>query len=276
MHYNMTNKIRFSKMHGAGNDYIYVDTTKQTISNPTELAIKWSKFHTGIGSDGLVLIGKSNIADFSMRIFNSDGSEAKMCGNASRCIGKFVYENGLTNKQDISLDTNSGIKYLKLIIEDKVVKKVSVDMGNPEIKSDILKIRLDNGMKFSGSSISMGNPHYVVFTNNIEEVNLSEIGPMIENHKFFPDRTNVEFAQITGNNTIRMRVWERGSGITFACGTGACATAVAAINKGLVSKDSPVIINMDGGSLSIEWKNKTNQVIMTGEATHVFDGEINL
>ena len=155
-------------MHGAGNDYIYVDTTKQTISNPTELAIKWSKFHTGIGSDGLVLIGKSNIADFSMRIFNSDGSEAKMCGNASRCIGKFVYENGLTNKQDISLDTNSGIKYLKLIIEDKVVKKVSVDMGNPEIKSDILKIRLDNGMKFSGSSISMGNPHYVVFTNNIE------------------------------------------------------------------------------------------------------------
>ena len=272
----MTNKIRFSKMHGAGNDYIYVDTTKQTISNPTELAIKWSKFHTGIGSDGLVLIGKSNIADFSMRIFNSDGSEAKMCGNASRCIGKFVYENGLTNKQDISLDTNSGIKYLKLIIEDKVVKKVSVDMGNPEIKSDILKIRLDNGMEFSGSSISMGNPHYVVFTNNIEEVNLSEIGPMIENHKFFPDRTNVEFAQITGNNTIRMRVWERGSGITFACGTGACATAVAAINKGLVSKDSPVIINMAGGSLSIEWKNKTNQVIMTGEATHVFDGEINL
>ena len=149
-------------------------------------------------------------------------------------------------------------------------------MGNPEIKSDILKLRLDNGMEFSGSSISIGNPHYIVFTNNIEEVNLSEIGPMIENHKFFPDRTNVEFAQITGNNTIRMRVWDRGSGISFACGTGACATAVAAINKGLVSKDSPVIINMDGGSLSIEWKNKTNQVIMTGEATHVLDGEINL
>lgn len=265
----MTRSIKFTKMHGAGNDYIYVDTTKYPIAHPEKKAIQWSKFHTGIGSDGLILIDTSDKADFSMRIFNADGSEAMMCGNGSRCVGKYVYEYGLTTKKEVTLDTRSGIKILKLHVEDKVVTAVTVDMGSP-LETGI--IQLDDQFPFQSTQVSMGNPHLVTFVEDISQINLPEIGPLLENHLLFPDRTNVEFAQIVGKDTIRMRVWERGSGITQACGTGACATAVAAVINGLAGRKSDII--MDGGTVSIEWEETTGHVLMTGPATKVFDGEI--
>ncbi|TWV12953.1 diaminopimelate epimerase [Bacteroidaceae bacterium HV4-6-C5C] len=280
----MIKTVRFTKMHGAGNDYIYVDTMKYLINNPEELSVLWSAPHTGIGSDGLVLIGRSDKADFSMRIFNADGSEAKMCGNASRCIGKYLYEYGLTSRTSITLDTLSGIKVLKLHIEDNKVDTVTVDMGIP---TDELVNFDGQGLKtmkeqpipvedksFIGTAISMGNPHVVIFVDNITQIDLPVIGPKIENHSFFPGRINVEFAQILENGEIRMRVWERGSGITQACGTGACATAVAAFITGRASRKSSII--MDGGTLTIEWDEKSNHVLMTGGATRVFDGEIEI
>ena len=242
----MTPKIKFTKMHGAGNDYIYVDTTRYPIADPEKKAIKWSKFHTGIGSDGLILIGSSDKADFSMRIFNADGSEAMMCGNGSRCVGKYVYEYGLTAKKEITLDTRSGIKVLKL------------DFGDQ--------------FPFQSTRVSMGNPHLVTFVEDITQINLPEIGPQLENYHLFPDRTNVEFAQIVSKDTIRMRVWERGSGITQACGTGACATAVAAVLNGLAGRKCDII--MDGGTVTIEWEEATGHILMTGPATKVFDGEM--
>lgn len=256
-------------MHGAGNDYIYINSSVYRIENPEKFAMKWSSLHTGIGSDGLVLIGKSDIADFSMRIFNADGSEAMMCGNASRCIGKYVYDKGLTDKKEITLDTLSGIKRLFLHPEEDPAK-VTVDMGEPEIETKDLQI--DN-ISYHGSVISMGNPHFVIFVDDINSVNLSETGPVIENHPLFPNRTNVEFAQVTGENKIRMRVWERGSGITQACGTGACATAVAAITTGRSGREVEIV--MDGGSLTIKW-DKNNHIYMTGEAIKVFEGEIEI
>ena len=237
----MTSKIKFTKMHGAGNDYIYVDTTRYPIAAPEKKAIEWSKFHTGIGSDGLILIGSSDKADFSMRIFNADGSEAMMCGNGSRCVGKYVYEYGLTAKKEITLDTRSGIKVLKLHVEGGKVTAVTVDMGSP-------------------------------LETDITQINLPEIGPQLENYHLFPDRTNVEFAQIVGKDTIRMRVWERGSGITQACGTGACATAVAAVLHGLAGRKCDII--MDGGTVTIEWEEARGHILMTGPATKVFDGEM--
>ena len=265
----MTTKIKFTKMHGAGNDYIYVDTSQYPIADPAKKAIEWSKFHTGIGSDGLILIGVSDKADFSMRIFNADGSEAMMCGNGSRCVGKYVYEYGLTDKTEITLDTLSGIKILKLQVEGKIVSTVTVDMGSPQETGEI-----DWGKKypFQSTKVSMGNPHLVTFIDDITRINLPEIGPELENHPLFPDRTNVEFAQIVGKDTIRMRVWERGSGITQACGTGACATAVAAFINGLAGRKSDVI--MDGGTVTIEWDETSGHILMTGPATKVFDGEI--
>lgn len=280
----MTRTIEFTKMHGAGNDYIYVDTTKYPIGSPKELAKKWSAPHTGIGSDGLVLIGLSEKADFSMRIFNADGSEAMMCGNASRCIGKYLYEYGLTRKTEITLDTLSGIKVLKLNITDVKVTSVTVDMGTPTeelvdydgkgpkpMKEQPISIE---GKRYVGTTVSMGNPHLVIFVNDITEIDLPVIGPKLENHPLFPGRINVEFAQILGEGRIRMRVWERGSGITQACGTGACATAVAAFRTGRAGRES--IIIMDGGSLAIEWDTATNHVFMTGEATKVFDGKVEI
>lgn len=264
--------IRFSKMHGAGNDYIYVDTTRYPIEHPAKAAIAWSAPHTGIGSDGLVLIGKSDVADFSMRIFNADGSEARMCGNASRCIGKYVYDYKLTGKTEISLETLSGIKNLKLNLVDNKVDTVTVDMGAP---CDIHPVRLDERYGYTeGTAVSMGNPHLVFFVDDVSKVNLEQVGPLLEHHPLFPDRTNVEFAQILPDNTIRMRVWERGSGITQACGTGACATAVAAANTGRCGNRSTVI--MDGGTLQIAWNDADGHIYMTGPAVHVFDGEIDL
>ena len=265
----MTTRIKFTKMHGAGNDYIYVDTTRYPIADPEKKAIEWSKFHTGIGSDGLILIGVSDKADFSMRIFNADGSEAMMCGNGSRCVGKYVYEYGLTDKTEITLDTLSGIKILKLQVEGKTVSTVTVDMGNPQETGEI---DWKKKYPFQSTKVSMGNPHLVTFVDDITRINLPEIGPELENHPLFPDRTNVEFAQIVGKDTIRMRVWERGSGITQACGTGACATAAAAFINGLAGRKSDVI--MDGGTVTIEWDETSGHILMTGPATKVFDGEI--
>lgn len=267
----MISKIKFTKMHGAGNDYIYVDTTKYPIADPEKKAVEWSRFHTGIGSDGLILIGTSDKADFSMRIFNADGSEAMMCGNGSRCVGKYVYEYGLTDKTEITLDTLSGIKILKLHTEGEEVTAVTVDMGSP---LEIEQVNWGNEFPFQSTQISMGNPHLVTFVDDIAQINLREIGPKLEHHPLFPDRTNVEFAQVIGQDTLRMRVWERGSGITQACGTGACATAVAAFINGHAGRKSNII--MDGGTVTIEWEEASGHILMTGPATRVFDGEIEL
>lgn len=267
----MTNPIRFTKMHGAGNDYIYVNTMAFPLDNPEELAIRWSAPHTGIGSDGLVLIGSSPKADFSMRIFNADGSEAMMCGNASRCIGKYVYEAGLTDKQTVTLDTLSGIKVLQLTVSDGIVTEVTVDMGTPEIGEPAIKLEAA-GKVYTGTIVSMGNPHLVIFVTDIDKVDLPAVGPALECHPFFPDRTNVEFVQVLKDDEVRMRVWERGSGITQACGTGACATAVAGVICGKTKRTTKVI--MDGGPLTIRWDKDTGKVFMTGEAVTVFEGTI--
>ena len=280
----MARTIKFTKMHGGGNDYIYIDTQQFPIEHPEELSIEWSKFHTGIGSDGLVLIGASDKADFSMRIFNADGSEAMMCGNATRCIAKFVYEKKLTDKKEVTLDTLSDIKVLKIHTEGDIVKEVTVDMGEPILNDpkliatatgDMLAETLViDSVEYKGTFVSMGNPHLVIFVDDIKSVNLPEIGPKIEYHPFFPERVNVEFVQVLPDNSLRMRVWERGSGITMACGTGACATAVAAVlNK---KAENTSIIRMDGGDLTIEWSKTDGRVYMTGPATKVFEGEIEL
>lgn len=280
----MTRVVRFTKMHGTGNDYIYVDTQRYPIEHPETLAIKWSAPHTGIGSDGLVLIGSSEKGDFSMRIFNADGSEAKMCGNASRCIGKYLYEHGLTHKQEIRLETLSGIKILQLHVKDGSVNSVTVDMGIPVDEpvdydgqgAKPMKERpiVAGGKQWIGTTVSMGNPHLVIFVEDLNEIDIEDAGPKLENHPLFPGRINVEFAQILEDGKIRMRVWERGSGITQACGTGACATAVAACITGRCGTKSDII--MDGGTLTIEWNQETRHVLMTGEATQVFEGEINI
>lgn len=265
----MTKEIRFAKMQGAGNDYIYVDTSRYPIAHPEAAAIRWSAPHTGIGSDGLVLIGSSTVADFSMRIFNADGSEAMMCGNASRCIGKYLYEYGLTKETSIALETLSGIKQLKLHTEGETVKAVTVDMGIP---SEIAEVDLGSEYPLGSIRVSMGNPHLVTFVNDIAQVDLATVGPRLEHHPLFPGRTNVEFAQVMENDTLRMRVWERGSGITQACGTGACATAVAAARSRGAGRKTTIV--MDGGTLTIEWDEETGHVLMTGPATKVFDGVI--
>lgn len=276
-------RVGFTKMQGAGNDYIYVNTSVFPIRNPEKLAIKWSKYHTGIGSDGLVLIGNSDKADFSMRIFNADGSEAKMCGNASRCVGKYLYDNHLTDKTELLLDTLSGIKLLKLQVVDGKVTYVTVDMGIPEsiyIMSEgytgcMIDMPIIVGKKsFKATAISMGNPHLVIFVDDVDRIELEKVGPMLENNPLFPDRINVEFAQVKNKNSIRMRVWERGSGITQACGTGACATAVAGFMTGRTERISSV--NMDGGVLTICWDEETDHVLMTGDAVKVFDGEVEI
>jgi diaminopimelate epimerase len=266
----MTKTIHFTKMHGLGNDYIYVDTTKYNIANPEELSVILSKPHTGIGSDGLVLIGKSDVADFSMRIFNNDGSEAKMCGNASRCIGKYVYDNGLTSKKSVSLETLAGIKHLQLFTKDGKVETVRVDMGKPVVADDTLTVTA-NSEDFTGRVVSMGNPHFVILVDEVSKTDVVKTGGSIEKNPAFPDRTNVEFVQLLNSERVRMRVFERGSGVTQACGTGACATVAACVKAGITSEKAEVI--MDGGSLTIEWHPGEN-LYMTGSATKVFDGVI--
>ena len=265
-------KIPFTKMHGCGNDYIYVNTMKYEIPDPAAASIKWSNRYKGIGSDGLVLIGKSTVpeADYTMRIFNADGSEAMMCGNASRCIGKYLYERGLTDKTEIRLLTLSGVKILNLHIKDNNVESVTVDMLEPVLENEeqfVAARALGHG-----TFVSMGNPHYVIFTDNVDQV--GETGRVLEHHPAFPQRCNIEFARIEPDGSIRTRVWERGSGITQACGTGACATAVAAALTGRAGRTSQIV--MDGGTLTIEWRESDNHVYMTGPAEFVFDGEISL
>lgn len=266
----MKEKIRFTKMHGCGNDYIYVNLMEHEISNPEAVAVAWSDRHKGIGSDGLVLIDRSHMpeADFSMRIFNADGSEAMMCGNASRCIGKYLYERGLTDQTEIRLLTLSGVKTLLLDVKDGTVENVTVDMLEPAFEDDSLFVAhrgIDKGV-----FVSMGNPHFVIFTEHIDQV--GETGRILEQHPAFPERCNIEFARVESQDVIRTRVWERGSGITLACGTGACATAVAAALTGRAGRRSQIV--MDGGTLTIEWRESDNHVYMTGPATFVFDGEI--
>ena len=269
---SMKEKIRFTKMHGAGNDYIYVNTLLYKVPDPEKVAIVWSDRHKGIGSDGLVLIGASTVpeADFSMRIFNADGSEAMMCGNASRCIGKYLYERALTTQTQIRLLTLSGIKTLELHVKDDKVESVTVDMLEPVLENEDQFVPGRNMDK--GTFVSMGNPHYVIFTEDIDQV--GETGRILEHHPAFPQRCNIEFARIESDGSIRTRVWERGSGITQACGTGACATAVAASITGRANRKSRII--MDGGTLEIEWRESDNHVYMTGPAAFVFDGEIEL
>lgn len=280
----MIKTVKFTKMHGAGNDYIYVDTLLYSIPDPSAAAIKWSAPHTGIGSDGLVLIGKPSItsgADFSMRIFNADGSEAMMCGNASRCIGKYLYERKLTDKTEIKLETLSGVKTLRLhLAAGGTVESVTVDMLEPRLHvpeqydESCLGELSASFRKLRGTFVSMGNPHFVTFVDDIDTIDIARYGSEMEHDAAFPQRCNIEFAQVMPDGTIRTRVWERGSGITMACGTGACATAVAAQITGRAQNKST--IKMDGGTLLIEWNVDDGHVYMTGPAEFVFDGEIAL
>ena len=277
--------MKFTKMHGIGNDYIYVNGFEEKIENPAEFAITWSDRHKGIGSDGLVLILPSAYCDFRMQMLNSDGSEAEMCGNAARCIGKYVYEKGLTNKTNLTLETLSGTKRLELFLgKDNLVDRVTVDMGEPVLEADQIPVIFDTEnvlnemVHFSASvqyritCVSMGNPHAVIFTKNIHKINLPKIGSLIENATIFPRRTNVEFIEILASDRLNMRVWERGSGETLACGTGACAAVVAGILNGFC--DRKTTVQLLGGELVIEWNAFDNHVYLSGSATTVFEGEI--
>lgn len=284
----MTTTVKFTKMHGAGNDYIYVNTLLYNIADPAKAAIAWSAPHTGIGSDGLVLIGESKLpeADYSMRIFNADGSEAMMCGNASRCIGKYLFEKGITDKTEIRLLPLSGIKILRLHLDEsgKKVKSVTVDMLEPVLANRKQLASEDGSMtdglvdvldrEFRGTFVSMGNPHFVIFVDDISGVDVEKYGKALEYDPLFPERCNIEFAQVLDGGKIRTRVWERGSGITMACGTGACATAVAAAKTGRATRTSDIV--MDGGTLHIEWSEADNHVYMTGPAAFAFEGEVEI
>ncbi len=279
----MANTIHFVKMHGAGNDYIYVNTLIDMIPDPVKASIEWSKPHFGIGSDGLVLIGRpseSGVADFSMHIYNADGSEAMMCGNASRCIGKYLYEKGFIKNTRIKLETLSGVKVLNLHLNDEnKVGSVTVDMLEPITEMpEQFTGKHPSLLSIPGADkgvfVSMGNPHYVIFVDDISDINIAEYGKILERDQAFPQRCNIEFAQLVGKDKLRTRVWERGSGITMACGTGACATATAAIILGLT--DRKVDIIMDGGTLNIEWNKDDGHIYMTGPAEFVFEGEIQI
>ena len=275
--------VKFTKMHGAGNDYVYVNGMQYDIPDPGAVAVEWSDRHKGIGGDGLVLIGAPTAAgaDFSMRIFNADGSEAAMCGNASRCIGKYVYEKGLTRKTTVRLETPSGIKTLMLHVDGGRVASVTVDMLAPafDVPAQYAPalcgmppgVLHAGGAEFAGTFVSMGNPHFVIFVDDVGLTDVARYGGMLERNEAFPDGCNIEFAQVLTGGVIRARVWERGSGITLACGTGACATAVAAALTGRSGRSAEVV--MDGGTLGIRWDKDDGHVYMTGGADFVFEGE---
>lgn len=279
-------KLHFTKMHGAGNDYIYVNCFIQNIPEPERVAKIVSDRHFGIGSDGLVLIMPSDTADVRMRMFNADGSEGKMCGNASRCVGKYVYENGLVHKTEITMETLSGIKRLFLEVENDKVKSVTVDMGSPVLTPSLIPV-LGNGDSFIGqpvmvndvcyrmTAVSMGNPHSVIFCSEVASLPLAEMGPHFENLPIFPERVNTEFVRVIDQKTLEMRVWERGSGETLACGTGACASVVAAVLNGYCKQGEEITVKLLGGELKITYTTE-GRVMMRGSATHVFDGVINL
>ena len=275
--------IKFTKMHGLGNDYVYIDAINQKIENESSLAKFVSNRHFGIGSDGLILICKSDSADFKMRMFNSDGSEAEMCGNGIRCVGKFVYDKGLTDKTIVKIETLAGIKTLVLNTKDGKVETARVDMGEPILEAEKipviskeqpvknLELEAEN-KKFKFTCVSMGNPHAITIVENTKEFDVEKYGKILEVDKAFPKKANIEFAQIIDKENIKMRVWERGAGETLACGTGACATAVACNLNGLT--DRKVNIELLGGTLNIEWNEKDNHIYMTGPAVTVFDGEL--
>lgn len=277
--------MKFEKMHGTGNDYIYFNLFEENINNPEELSRKLSDRHFGVGGDGIVLIGPSEEGDFSMRMFNADGSEAEMCGNASRCVAKYLYERGLTKEKEIALSTKSGIKYLQLTVDPgtDTVERVRVNMGKAVLNADAIPVQFTlpevidqpfeiDGREYRITCVSMGNPHAVIFTEGIDELKIEEVGPKIEHHSAFPQRTNVEFIEVIDRNTLKMRVWERGSGETLACGTGACASLVAGVLNDVC--DPKVTIQLRGGALEIEWDEPNNQVYLTGDAHFVFKGEI--
>ena len=276
--------IKFTKMHGAGNDYVYIDAINQKIENREELARFVSERHFGIGSDGLILICESKVADFKMQMFNNDGSEAEMCGNGIRCVGKYVYDKGMTDKDVITVETLAGIKVLKFIIKNGKVEKVKVDMGEPILEAEkipvisnenpVMNLNLQvEDKRFKFTCVSMGNPHAITFIKEmVDDFEVQRYGKIIEISKEFPQKTNVEFINIIDKNNIKMRVWERGSGETLACGTGACASTVAAILNGYTERN--VKVELIGGILEIEWNKEDNHVYMTGPATTVFDGEL--
>lgn len=277
--------LTFSKMHGIGNDYIYINCFQERVSDPEKLSVFLSDVRFGVGSDGLVLILPSDKADFRMRIFNADGSEAMMCGNATRCIGKYVYDMGMTTKTEISLETNSGIKYLTLYPgADGKIESVKVDMGKAilvpkEIPVDspldrfIAQPVTVDGTEYAMTCVSMGNPHAVVFLPEIDSLDLEKIGPSFEYHPLFPDRVNTEFVRVIDAHTLQMRVWERGSGETFACGTGTCATVVAAVLNGYCKKEEEILVHLRGGDLRIIY-HEDDTVTMIGPATYVFEGKM--
>lgn len=278
--------LTFSKMHGIGNDYIYINCFQETVTDPEKLSIFMSNVRFGVGSDGLVLILPSEVADFRMRIFNADGSEAMMCGNATRCVGKYVYEHGMTDKTEVSLETNSGIKYLTLYVNESTnkVDAVKVDMGKAILKPAEIPVADDgdrfiakpvvvDGVSYDMTCVSMGNPHAVVFLPEIDSLDLEKIGPSFEHHPLFPNRVNTEFIRVIDDHTLQMRVWERGSGETFACGTGACAAAVASVLNGYCKREQEILIHLRGGDLRIIYHNDES-VTMIGPATFIFEGKM--
>lgn len=278
--------IKFTKMHGLGNDYVYIDCTNgQEIENISTLAQFVSNRHFGIGSDGLILICKSDVADFKMRMFNYDGSEAEMCGNGIRCVGKFVYDKGLTNKENITVETLAGIKKLKFNIKEGKVQTVEVDMGEPvleaknipviseELPVKNLKIKIDD-KEFIFTCVSMGNPHAITIVDDVKNFDIEKYGPILEVDSHFPKRANIEFIELIDKNNIKMRVWERGAGETLACGTGACASVVACNLNDYIESEANV--ELLGGTLNIKWNKENNHIYMTGTATTVFEGELEL
>lgn len=277
--------MKFTKMHGCGNDYVYVNCLREKVTNPTEVAKFVSDRHFGIGSDGLILIKPSDNADFYMDMYNADGSSSPMCGNGIRCVGKYVYDYGLTNKDKISIETAAGIKYLDLKIVGGKVSEVTVDMGAPITDPSLIPVNLEgkeiinrsimvDNNEYKITCVSMGNPHAVVYVDDTKAIDIEKIGPLFENHEVFPLRTNTEFIHVIDDHTIDMRVWERGSGETLACGTGACASVYACILNGF-TKDE-VLVHLLGGDLLIKYDREKHLIYLTGPATTVYDGEIQI
>lgn len=273
--------MHFTKMQGIGNDYIYVNCLEETVRDPAALAVRMSDRHFGVGSDGLVLIQRSDVADFAMRMFNSDGSESEMCGNATRCIARYVYERGLTDRTSISLMTGAGLKQLDLRVDGGTVRSVRVDMGGPELTPSLIPVSLTGDLvmgqrltvgavNYDIHCVSMGNPHCVIFVRDPDLIDLEAIGPQIEHHPVFPRLTNVEFVQVISRDHLKMRVWERGAGETLACGTGACAALVASVLTGRADREAD--IDLRGGTLHVTWSPEDNHVYQEGPATFVFDG----
>lgn len=277
--------MKFTKMHGCGNEYVYINDIEEKVKDPSALAIKVSNRHFGIGSDGLILIKSSKDCDFQMDMYNADGSQGKMCGNGIRCVAKYVYDNKMTDKKKIKIETLSGIKIIDVFTDEKdKVISAKVDMGAPIIKQDLVPVKLNDKEKvinepivigdkeYNITCVSMGNPHCIVFVNDVDDINIEEIGPLFENNEIFPERINTEFVEIIDKNTIKMRVWERGSGETLACGTGACASVVASYLNG--RSDNKVNVILKGGELNIVYDIENDTVFMTGPAEIICEGEM--